>query len=93
MNRLVLRCDLKSGNELMLLSSGGKAFQRWGAERLKALCPMVMRLAEGTDSCTEEEDLREREGVGTWMRSDRYGGAKLWMALNDNRRTLNLRRN
>ena len=58
----------------MFLSSGGRAFQRRGAERLKALGPVVVRRAEGTDGCTEEEDLREREGVGTWMRSDRYGG-------------------
>ena len=62
---------LKSGKEVMFLSSGGKAFQRQGAERLNALCPMVMRRVEGTDRCTEEEDLGEREGGGTWTRSDR----------------------
>ena len=33
---------------------------------------MVVRRAEGTDRCMEEEDLREREGVGTWTRSDRW---------------------
>ena len=80
-----LRCDLKSGNESTFLSLCSKSFQRRGAERLNALCPMVVRLAEGTDRCTEEEDLREREGVGTWTRSDRSGGARLWMALNVNR--------
>ncbi len=73
----------------MFLSWVGNEFQRWGAERLNALLPMVVRRAEGTDMCMEEEDLREREGVGTWRRSDRYGGARLWMALNVNRRTLN----
>ena len=73
----------------MFRSWGGNEFQRRGAERLNALLPMVVRRAEGTDRCMEEEDLREREGVGTWRRSDRYRGARLWMALNVNRRTLN----
>ena len=77
MNRWVLRFDLKSENESMFLSLCGRAFQRRGAEQLNALCPMVVRRAEGTDSCTEEVDLREREGVGTWTRSDRYRGARL----------------
>ena len=49
---------------------------------------MVVRRAEGTDRCMEEEDLREREVVGPWRRSDKYGGARLWMALNVNRRIL-----
>ena len=93
MNRWVSRCDLKSGNEVMFLSLGGKALQRRRVERLKSLCPMVMRRAEGTDRCTEEEILRERAGVGTWMRADRYGAARLWVALNVNRRTLKWRRN
>ena len=77
----------------MFLSPGGRAFQRRGAERLKALCPVVVRRAGGTDRCTELEDLGEREGVGAWTRSDTYGGARLWTALNVNRRTLNLIRN
>ena len=58
---------MKNENELMFLSSGGRAFkdeQRRGAERLNALCPMGVRRAEGTDRSTEEEDLREREGMG-----------------------------
>ena len=33
------------------------------------------------------------EGVGTWARSDSYGGGRLWTALSVNRRTLNLIRN
>ena len=74
LNRCVLSCDLKWGNESMFMSWGGNEFQR---------------RAEGTDRCMKEEDLREREGVGTWRRSDRYGGANLLMALNVNRRTLN----
>ena len=61
----------------MFLSRGGREFQRRGAEPLNALLPMVVRRAEGTDRCKAEEDLREREGVGTWRRSDRYGGARL----------------
>ena len=62
----------------MFLSWGTNEFQRQGAERLNALCPMVVRQAEGTDSCMEEEDLRERQGVGTWTRSDRYGEVVNW---------------
>ena len=74
----------------MFLSWDGNEFQRWGAERLNALLPMVVRRAEGTDRCVEEEDLMEREGVGTWRRSDRYeGGARLCTVLNVTKRTLN----
>ena len=65
LNRCVLSCDLKRGNESMFLSWGGNEFQRRGAERLNALLPIVVRWVEGTDRCMEEEDLREREGVGT----------------------------
>lgn len=45
------------------------------AERTKALLPVVLRWVEGLVRWMEEEDLREREGVATWRRSDRYGGA------------------
>ena len=48
---------------------------------------LLVRRAEGTDRCMEEEDLRE------WTRSDRYRGARLWIALNFDRRTLNWIRN
>ena len=71
MNTCVLSCDLKSENESMFLSSVDKIeLQRWGAERLNALCPMVVTRPEGTGRCMEEED---GEGVGTWTWSDRYG--------------------
>lgn len=73
----------------MFLSWGGSEFQRRGAERLNALLPIVVRRAGGTDRCMEEEDLRERVEVGPWRRSDKYGGARLWIALNVNRRILN----
>ncbi len=69
-------------SELMFLMSGGREFQRRGAERLKALDPMVDRRAEGTVRLMEEADLSAREGVLMWRRSERYGGARLWMALN-----------
>ena len=68
--------------------SGGSEFQSWGAEWLKALLPMVLRRAEGTVRWMAEEDLREREEVAVWMRSERYGGARWWMALNAYRRIL-----
>ena len=61
----------------MFLRCDGNEFQSRGAERLNALLPMVARRAEGTDRCMEEEDLRVREGVGMWRRSDRYGGVIL----------------
>lgn len=64
-------------SESVFLRSGGSEFQSWGAERLNARLPMVMRRAGGTDKCMEEEDLRARGGVVTWRRSDRYGGARL----------------
>ena len=70
----------KRDREVRFLRSGGREFQSWGAERLKALLPMVLRRAEVTVRWVEEEDLRERAGVAIW-RSDRYGGARLWMAL------------
>ena len=47
----------------MLRISGGSEFQSLGAERLKALLPMVVSRAEGTERWMEEEDLRERVEV------------------------------
>lgn len=55
----------------MFLRSGGREFQSLGAERLKALVPMVLSRAEGTERWREEDNLREREGVAMWRRSDR----------------------
>ena len=49
--------------ESRFLMSGGREFQRWGAERLKALAPMVDRRAGGTTRLMEETDLRDREGT------------------------------
>ena len=72
----------------MFLISGGREFQRRGAERLKALDPMVDRRAGGIFRVMEEADLRDRVGILTCMRSDRYGGARLWMALKVCRRIL-----
>ena len=51
--------------ESRFLISGGREFQRWGAERLKALEPMVDRRAGGTFRVMEEADLRDREGILT----------------------------
>lgn len=59
--------------ESMFLTWGGSESQKWGAQQLNALLPMVGRQVEGTDRCMEEEDLRGRECVGTWRRSDSYG--------------------
>ena len=42
---------------------GGREFQRRGADRLKALDPMVVKLADGADSWLAEEGRRFREGV------------------------------
>ena len=55
----------------MFLMVGGREFQRRGAERLKALAPMVDRRAGGTVRLVEEADLRHRVGTLIWMRSDR----------------------
>ena len=57
--------------------SGGREFQRLGAERLKALNPMVVRLADGVKSWMVEEDRRVREGVWVWISSARYDGTRL----------------
>ena len=40
--------------------SGRREFQRWGVDRLKALDPMVVKLAE---SWLAEEDQRVQDGV------------------------------
>lgn len=74
LNRCVLSCDLKYRNKSMFLS--WNEFQRQGAEQLNALLPVVVRWAAGTEE-EEEDNLREREEVGTWRRSDRYGGTRL----------------
>ena len=38
--------------------SSGREFQRVGADRLNALDPMMIRLADGAKSWIEEEDRR-----------------------------------
>ena len=45
----------------MLQMSRGSEFQSRGAERLKALLPIVLIRVEGTVRWTEEDDLRELE--------------------------------
>ena len=60
-----MSADLNCESELIFLKSGGKEFQSWGAERLKALLPMVLRRAVGTARWMEKDDLREREGTTT----------------------------
>lgn len=55
---------------------GSREFQSWGAERLYALCPMVMSLVGGTENWRVKEG-RMRTGVAMWRRSDKYGGARL----------------
>ncbi len=42
----------------MLQTSGGSEFQSWGAERLKALLPIVTSRTGETVKWMEEEDLR-----------------------------------
>ena len=66
--------------------SGGREFQRRGAERLKALDPLVDRHAGGTVRLMEEADPQ----LLIRRRAERYGGARLWMALNVKRRILML---
>lgn len=58
MNRWVLRCDLKNSRESVFQMSGGREFQRRGAEWLKALDPMVVMRAGGMVRLREEDDLR-----------------------------------
>ena len=57
--------------------SGGREFQRLGADQLKALDPMVVRLADGAKSWIVEQDERVQEGVWIWISSARYDGARL----------------
>lgn len=59
--------DLKRVKLLVFLISRGTAFQRRGAERLKALLPMVLRRARGTVRWREEEDLRAGGNIN-WCR-------------------------
>ena len=61
--------------------SSGREFQRLGADRMKALDPMVVRLADGVKSWMVEEDRRVREGVWIWVSSARYDGSKLGRIL------------
>lgn len=35
----------------------------------------------GTEKLIVEADLRDWEGMLMWKKSDRYGGARLWMAF------------
>ena len=48
LKRCVLRRDLKVERVSELRMSGGRVFQRWGADLLKALDPMATRRAGGT---------------------------------------------
>ena len=61
----------------MVRRASGSAFQSLGAEQLKALSPMVVRRAGGTDRREAEEERSVRRGEYVWRRSDRYGGARL----------------
>lgn len=65
---------INRGRGLMICTSGGREFQSWGAERLKAGLPRVLRQEEGTARWMEEEDVREQDGVVTWRRSGRGRG-------------------
>ena len=69
-NRGGLSLDLKKGRESQFRRSGGRVFHSWGAEQLKALPPIVLRRAGGTERWMEEEDRRERVGI-LMRRSDR----------------------
>ena len=68
-------------------SSRGE-FQRRGAERLKALDPMVVKRNGGAVRLREAEDLSVRMGVLMCRRSERYRGVRLWMALKASSRIL-----
>ena len=43
--------------------SGGREFHRRGADQLKDLEPIVVKLAHGAESWLAAEDRRVREGV------------------------------
>lgn len=92
LNMWALNLDLKSGHESIFLTVEVKEFQSREAERLKSLKPMVVGWVEGTVRWMEE-DLRVWEDMETWRRSDRYGGGRLWTALNVRRRSLKLMQN
>ena len=62
-NKCVFRRNSKVETVSEVRLSGGREFQRLGAERLKALDPVVVRLADGVKSWMVEEDRRVREGV------------------------------
>ena len=72
---------MKTVSESISRMSGGREFQRRGAERLKALDPMVVKRAGGMLRLREDEDLRVRLGLLMRRRSLRYSGARLWRAL------------
>ena len=76
-NKCVFRRDLKVETVSEVRMSSGREFQRLGADRMKALDPMVVRLADGVKSWMVEEDRRVREGVWVWISSARYDGARL----------------
>ena len=65
-----MSCALKTGRESQFRRSGGKEFHSWGAERLKALPPIVLRRTGGTERWMEEEDRRERVGMLMCRRSE-----------------------
>lgn len=60
----------------ILRISGGSAFQNRGAEQQKALLPMVLRQAEGTERRIEEEERRERQCGGD--QTDKEGQDYEW---------------
>lgn len=47
-----------------------------GAEQQKALRPTVASRREGMEREREEEDVRHREGMVIWTRSERYEGER-----------------
>lgn len=73
--------DLNRGREPML-HIRARELQTWGAERLKAQLPKVLRRLGGTVRWMEEGDLREQDRMEAKIRSDRYGERSLRMALN-----------
>ena len=62
-NKCVFRRDLKVETVSEVRMSSGREFQRLGADRLKALDPVVVRLEGGVRSWMVEEDRRVWEGV------------------------------
>ncbi|XP_049912952.1 HERV-H LTR-associating protein 2 isoform X2 [Epinephelus moara] len=72
----IYTCELSDDEETyvtntLVMIEEGREFQRQGAERLKALDPVVDRREEGTMRLMEEADLSIREGVLMWRRSER----------------------